>query len=265
MNIFLHELKAYRKSTIIWLLSMIAVIVVFLSLYPSITADAEAFKKVLVNYPEPVLKAFGIAVDNITSFLGFYSYIFMFVVLCGSIQAMNFGTSVISKEVRNKTADFLLTKPVSRKQIFVSKLLAVLTSILFTNIVYLICATLVSVTVVENSIDYKIFYMISITLLFVQLLFFSLGVLVSVLVTKIKSVLAVTLSTVLGLFTVNMFSSVLGEEAVRYITPFKYYDTAYIIKNSSYETSFVVTEIVFLVLSILASYYIYSKKDIHAV
>lgn len=265
MNMFIHELRAYRKSTIAWTLSMVAVALVFLSLYPSITADAAAFKKVLENYPEPVLKAFGIAVDTITSFLGFYSYIFMYIVLCGSIQAMNYGTSVISKEVREKTADFLLTKPVSRKQIYVSKVLAVLTSIVITNIIYLTCATIIANAVSKDAVDFKLFYMISITLLLVQLMFFALGVLVSVIIPKIRSVLTITLSTVLGLFTLNMFSSVLGEETVRYFTPFKYYDTAYIMKNASYETPFVITEIVFVVLSILLSLLIYRKKDIHAV
>jgi len=265
MNMYIHELRAYRKSTIAWTLSMVAVIMVFLSLYPSITDDATAFKKVLESYPQPVLKAFGIAVDYITSFLGFYSYIFMYIVLCGSIQAMNYGTSVISKEVREKTADFLLTKPVTRKQIYVSKLLAVLSSILITNIIYLVCSTFIARAVSKDSIDFKLFYMISITLLFVQLMFFALGVLVSVILPKVRSVLSVSLSVVLGLFTLNMFSSVLGEETVRYFTPFKYYDAAYIIKNASYETSFIVTEIVFVVLSVLLSLFIYRKKDIHAV
>jgi ABC-2 type transport system permease protein len=189
----------------------------------------------------------------------------MYIVLCGSIQAMNYGTSVISKEVREKTADFLLTKPVSRKQIYVSKILAVLASILITNIIYLACATFTALTFSKDTIDFKLFYMISITLLLVQLMFFALGVLVSVILPKIRSVLTISLSVVLGLFTLNMFSSVLGEETVRYFTPFKYYDTAYIMKNASYETPFVITEIVFVVLSILLSLLIYRKKDIHAV
>jgi hypothetical protein len=265
MNMFLHELKAYGKSTLIWSLSMAAVTIVFLSLYPSVANDAQAFRTLLQNYPESVLKAFGIALDNITSFIGFYSYIFLYVVLCGSIQAMNLGTSVISKEVRAKTADFLLTKPVSRKQIFTAKLTAILTALVVTNVFYMAVASAMARIVSSAPYDHKIFFMINITLLFVQLLFLALGVLISVILPKVRSVLSITLTVVLGLFTLNMFSSVLGEETVRYITPFKYYDTAYIIKNSSYEISFIITEIIFVVLSILISLFIYSKKDIHAV
>ena len=52
---------------------------------------------------------------------------------------------------------------------------------------------------------------------------------------------------------------------MRYITPFKYFDTSYIMKNSSYEASFIIIEIVFIIVAITASYFVYCKKDVHAV
>jgi ABC-2 type transport system permease protein len=135
MNMYLHELRAYRKSTIIWTCSMIGLLVFFLSMFPAFSRDAEEFNRLIQGYPEEVRKAFGIG-SNITSFFGFYTYIFFYIVLCGSIQAMNLGISIISKEVRQKTADFLLTKPVKRKQVVTSKLLAVLTALVLQNRVY---------------------------------------------------------------------------------------------------------------------------------
>ena len=42
---------------------------------------------------------------------------------------MNLGIGIISKEVRDKTADFLLTKPVSRVTILVAKMMAAFTCI----------------------------------------------------------------------------------------------------------------------------------------
>ena len=114
MNMFLHELKAYRKSTIIWTCSLIALVVLFLSMFPTFSKEADAFKEIMEGFPEPVRKALGLSVDSMSSILGFYSYIFLYITLCGAIQAMNLGTSIVSKEVREKTADFLLTKPVTR-------------------------------------------------------------------------------------------------------------------------------------------------------
>lgn len=265
MNMFLHELKAYRRSTLIWTFSLILVVCFFMSLYPAISSDADQFKKILAGYPVPVRKAFGVSIDNITSLLGFYSYVFSYVVLCGAIQAMNLGTSILSKEVREKTADFLLTKPVTRTEIMTSKLLAAFSSLLITNLIYVAAASMIASIVSKKSFDIDTFLLISMTAFFVELMFMCLGVIISVVAAKIKAVLPVSLSIVFGFYIVNMFGSIIGEKAIRYVTPFKYYDTAYIIKHGTYEGNFIAIEIVFIVISIMASYIIYAKKDIHAV
>jgi len=265
MNIYLHELKAYRKSTIIWSCSLVLLIILFLSMFPSFSKDATDVKKLLEGYPEAFRKAIGLSLDTLFTLLGFYSYLFVYVGLCGSIQAMNLGTSIISKEVREKTADFLLTKPVTRKTIMTAKLLAILTSLVITNVVYLISAIIMANVVKTEAFSLKIFIMISITLFFVQLMFMALGVIISVLFPKIKSVLPISLGTVFGFFMLGMLSTTTSTDIWRFLIPFKYYDTAYIIKNSSYETSFIIVEIVFIIVTIFASYLIYDKKDIHAV
>ena len=265
MNIYLHELKAYRKSTIIWSCSLVLLIILFLSMFPSFSKDATDVKKLLEGYPEAFRKAIGLSLDTLFTLLGFYSYLFVYVGLCGSIQAMNLGTSIISKEVREKTADFLLTKPVTRKAIMTAKLLAILTSLVITNVVYLVAAIIMATAVKTEAFSLKIFIMISITLFFVQLMFMALGVIISVLFPKIKSVLPISLGTVFGFFMLGMLSTTTSTDIWRFLIPFKYYDTAYIIKNSNYETSFIIVEIVFIVVTIFASYLIYSKKDIHAV
>lgn len=264
MNIFFHELKAYRKSTIIWSISLVAVAVLMLSMFPAINKDAAGFKKLLGAYPPAVTKAMGISIDSITSFLGFYSTLtLLYVLLCGAIQAMNIGTSIISKEVREKTADFLLTKPVKRHEIITAKILAAIVSLIFTNIIYIAGASIMAEVVKTTSFNYKIFFMLSLTVFFVQLMFMSLGIIVSVIMPKIKSVLTISISVVFGFFFIEMFSSIIGDDNSRYITPFKYYDPAYIIKNSSYESKFIIIEIIFIIVTLSVSYFLYAKKDIH--
>ncbi|NRD77270.1 ABC transporter permease subunit [Bacillus sp. BRMEA1] len=265
MNIFLHELKANRKSTIIWTLSLVAVVIFFMALFPSITKDAEGFKKVLENYPEGVRKVLGVSINSITSLLGFYSYVFTYVVLCGAIQAMNLGTSILSKEVREKTADFLLTKPITRVQIVTAKLLSAFTSLVLSNVVFIAAAIITVKAVSGKTFDMTAFLLISLTAFWVECLFLALGILISVTLPKIKSVLSVSLGTVFGFFVLNMLGSVIGEKAIRYVTPFKYYDTTYIMKHNSYETTYVIIEILFIMAAVTVSYLIYSKKDIHAV
>jgi ABC-2 type transport system permease protein len=263
MNILLHELRAYRKSTIIWTLSLIAITALFMSFYPSFAKESEGFRNILENYPAAFRDALGINLDTFFSVLGLYSYGLTYITICGAIQAMNLGTSIVSKEVREKTADFLLTRPVTRTTVLTSKLLASFLSILITNVVYLAVSSLVMDQVKTGDYSFKLFVLLSLTLLFIQLIFLSIGIITSVVVPKIKSVITVSLGTVFGFYFLGMF--ITGDEVKRYISPFNYFETTYIMENSTYETSFLVAGAIFFVLAIAASYFIYRKKDIHSV
>ncbi|WP_223595305.1 ABC transporter permease subunit [Neobacillus bataviensis] len=265
MNIFLHELKAYRKSTIIWSISLVLIIALFMSLYSSIAKDAEGFLKILENYPEAIRNAIGFNQGNFFTILGFYSFPLSFITLCAAIQAMNLGTSIVSKEVREKTADFLLTKPVTRSQILTAKLMGAFVSLVITNIIYFAAASVLAFQVKTDDFSMKIFFLLSLTVFFIQLIFLALGIIISVIVPKIKSVLTISLATVFAFYFLGIFSDTTGEEVKRYISPFKYFDTAYIIKHAGYEASFLIAGVVIIFLAIMASFVVYSKKDIHAV
>src|SRR3954471_5002833 len=264
MNIFMHELRAYRKSTIIWTISLIMIVLLFMSFYSSFAKDAAEFTKIMEGYPEAIRNLLGVNLGNLFTILGFYSFLLTFITLCGAIQAMNLGTSIVSKEVREKTADFLLTKPVTRTTVMTAKLLAAFISLVITNIFYLAAASIIIFQVKTGDFSFKLFIMLSLTMFFVQLLFLAVGIFISVILSKIKSVLTISLATVFAFYFLGMFSTT-GEEAKRYLSPFKYFNTAYILENSGYEATFLVAGAVIIILSIAASYYVYVKKDIHSV
>lgn len=265
MNIFLHELKAYRKSTVIWSVSLIAVMVLFMSLFPAFAKDTEEFTKLLKGYPESLRKAIGLNLDHLFTILGFYTYALTFIVLIGAIQAMNLGTSIVSKEAREKTADFLLTKPVTRTTIISAKLMAAFVSLVLTNIVYNALAYLTATQVKTEDFNLSIFFQLSLTLFFVQLIFLAIGIVISVMVSKIKSVLTVSLATVFSFYFIGVIGETTGDGKLRYLSPFKYFDTARLMQNSGYEAASFIAGALIIVIAVTASYIIYAKKDIHAV
>ncbi len=264
MNVFLHELRAYRKSTIIWALSLCGLILMFMSLYPAFTQDVEATKEVFNGFPEALRAALNISLGNFFTIYGFYGYLLGFAILTGAVQAMNLGTGVISKEVAGKTADFLLSKPITRTRVVTAKLAAALTALVITNIVFIAVSYLVALSVAEESFDAQTFLVMASTLFLVQLMFLALGALFSVIIPKIKSVISVSLPTVFGLYIVGMVGEVLENESFRYITPFKYYDITYMIEHAGLEGRFLALEAAFVVLAIAACYVIYLKKDVRA-
>ncbi len=265
MNIFLHELKAYRKSTFIWTASLMAIVVFFLSLFPAIAKDYGEFSKVLEGYPEGVRKALGLEIESFGNVLGFYSYVFIYISLCGAIQAMILGTSIISKEVREKTADFLLTKPVTRTKVMSSKIFAGVFSLVITNVFYLVATIMMAQHVKTADYSSKSIILLSVSLFITQLLFFGIGILISVVFPKIKAVLSISLAIVFGFFLVGMVVATDESNAKRFLSPFKYFEPKYIIAHSKFESQFLIASIGMIIVSIFASYLIYKKRDIHAV
>ncbi len=264
MNVFLRELSAYRKSTIIWCASLSAILIVFMALYPAFTTDVAATKQVLSQFPEALRTALNISLANFFTIYGFYGYLLGFALLAGAIQAMNVGTGIISKEVSGKTADFLLSKPMTRTRVVSAKLAAALTIIVITNVVFCVVSYLATLMAATETFAAGTLFLLASTMFLVQLVFLALGAFFAVLIPKIKSVIAVSMPTVFTLYIIGTLGDVLGNDKVRYLSPFKFYDTNYIIRNVSLEGKFIAIETAFIVVAIAASYVIYIKKDVRA-
>ncbi|MDD4663861.1 MAG: ABC transporter permease, partial [Caldisericia bacterium] len=103
--------------------------------------------------------------------------------------------------------------------------------------------------------------LINFTLFFVQCIFYALGLLMSVVIPKIKSVIAITLTTVFTFFILDMFNAVVKDEKLRYILPYKYFDPMYILSHHAYEMVFLLITVLFVVVAISVTYVFYRKKD----
>ena len=264
MNMYVHELRSLRKSTVIWTLAMIAVAGLYFGIYPSVAKDASGFAKLLGAYPAPVRAALGVSIANIASIVGYYAMIYTLVALCAAVQAMIMGVSILSKEARERTADFLLVKPVSRAAIVSAKLLASLTMLAATDVFYYFAALILANIVKTTEYSGKVFLLINLTLLFLQLIFLVIGLTVSVFFSKLKAVLPISLGVVFGLYILGALITLGKSSADRYVSPFRYFDTQYITLHTGYETPYLVAAAVIFVVGIAVSYIVYGKKDIHA-
>lgn len=264
MNVLLRELRAYRKSTVVWAASLSAIIVVFMALYPAFTQDVAATKEILSRFPEALRNALNLSLANFFTIYGFYGYLLTFATLAAAIQAMNLGTGVISKEVSGKTADFLLSKPVTRARVVSAKLAAILAILVITNVVFVAVSYLSARIVDTEGFAAGTFLLLASTMSLVQLVFMALGVLAAVLIPKVKSVVSVSLPTVFTCYIIGTLGDVLGNDKVRYVSPFRFYDTSYIIDHVSLEAKYLVLEAVVVAVVLAASYAVYIRKDVRA-
>jgi ABC-2 type transport system permease protein len=262
MQLFFRELKSYRKSTAIWTLSLCTMTVLILLMFPAFTKDIAASQRILENLPAALRDALGLSLQYFFTVYGFYSYMLTFIVLAAAVQATSLGVGIISKEISGKTADFLLTRPISRIDVITSKLAAALCLVILTNVVLLTVSLITAQRVAPNGFNGTTFTLLVSSVFFVQLAFLSLGFLLGVLLPKVKSVISVSLPTVFTLFIIGTLGAILGNTIVRYITAFKFFDTTYIMSHNSYEPAFVVLEVLYVAVAITATYVIFMKKDI---
>lgn len=265
MNIFKQELKMAYRSIFSWTLAMIGICWLFMTFFQSISADAELMNKVFSNFPKEFLNALGISDLDMSTIQGYYGLILNYVTLIGAIYAMKLGVGVLSEEVRCKTSDFLVVKPVERHTIVTAKLLTVLLLIVIQNVVYDLAAFGIANLYKKIEFETGLFFMINSTLLLVQLFFIGFGLLISVMIKKIKTVLPITMAVVFGFFVIQMLNETLDEKKLTYVTPFAYFDMSTIIKNQALDGTYVILDLVLIVLFVILTYIIYKRKDMPSV
>lgn len=265
-NILQNELQMQLRSVVIWSIAVAAVILVFSSLFSGFAQDAAVVNEAMAKFPPGLRAAFGLGNTDMSTVLGFFGFIFLFVQLCLAIQAAGYGFGLVSVEEREWTADFLLTKPVTRTQILTSKLLASLVSLTITNAVVWI-STLVFLNLFKGSRSYEsgpLFLLLASIVVF-QLFFLSVGVAGSLLVKRIRSVTPYSMGLGFGMYVLSAFSGLLGESILEKITPFKHFDPNYILQHGSYDAPLALVSLSVIVIAVVLSYALYVRRDIPAV
>ncbi len=266
MNIYLFEFRKNFRSVITWSIALFLMIFMYMSIFSSLAIEAEALNDMLANFPEEFLMAFGMDGLDLSSVLGFFGLTMLFSQILVSIQAANYGFSLVSVEETELTADFLLSKPVGRTKILTSKLLAAVTSLAITNIVIWV-TSLVTVSVFSDGRPYetKTLVLLLLTVTFLQLFFLTVGMLISLLLRKIRNVTPFSMGLVFGLYIINAFGGMIGDDKLTYITPFKHFDANYIVQNGAYDLPLVSISVAVIVLSVAGSYRLYAKRNIPSV
>ena len=264
--IFKHEFSIRIRSILTWGLSVSALVFVFFSFFSVFAEQSEMMNELLSKMPEELLIAFGMNNMVYHTVLGYISFFFLFIQLCLAIQAGNFGFGLVSVEENEMTADFLLTRPVSRTNILTAKLLAAISAMLITDLVFWISTfAAISIFGEGKSYDLATLLWLLLSVFIFQLFFFSLGLVISLLVKRVRNVIPYSLGLAFGAYVLNAFSGVFGDVKLEYITPFKHLDSAYIIENAAYNTPLLLINLTVTLVSLAGAYWLYNRRDIHAV
>ncbi len=266
MNIYVHEFKTIFRSVITWSIAIFAVMLLYMSVFSSFAADAEIFNDMMAEFPPELLAAFGMDNLDLSTVLGYFTIITLFAQVLVAIQAANYGFGLVSIEERELTADFLLTRPVGRPKILTSKLLAALTGLAITNaVVWISSFVLLGIFSDGRPYDTGILVLLLLTVTFIQLFFLTVALLISLFKKKIRNVTPYSMGLVFGLYVLAAFSGMAGETPIENITPFKHFEANYIVANGAFDTPLIFLSFALIVISVVGSYILYSRRDIHSV
>lgn len=260
MTLVKHELKLGKMSLIVWAASIIFLMVICVLLFPEMKGEMDSVGDMFASMGS-FTQAFGMDRISFGSLLGFYA------VECGNILGLGgaffaafYAVTMIAKEEKDHTAEFLLTHPVSRVRVITEKLAAVMLQITLLNLTVL-AASLVSIACIGEEIPWK-------ELLLLHLAYYILQVELSGICFGVSAFLrrgsiGIGLGIATMMYFLNLISNITKEaEFLKYFTPFAYAEGTDIVTDVSLDGGLVALGLACGVLGIAVAYWKYCKKDI---
>lgn len=265
-NLFLKDIRRNAFSLMIWMIVITLLIIVTMSVYRTFMENQSKIAGMLSIIPKGALQFKGISnFNDLLSVLGFYAannVIYMMVL--GSIFAIVLSSNILLREEYDKTAEYLLTRPLTRSEIFLSKLAVVYFNIFVLNIFTALAGFICMELVKKGPFSIKAFLILSTYTLLLNIMFGAIGLCMSTLIKRAKPITTFSIGMVLIFYFIYTLSKISGgTSTIGYLSPFRYVNVDAI--NPAYSLYFwhLVYFIGVTLLLTGLSYRIYKRKDIY--
>lgn len=262
MTLVKHELRQGKTSFLIWLASIGFLLATCIFLFPEMKGEMDGINDIFASMGS-FTEAFGMDRLNFGTLIGFYA------VECGNILGLGgaffaaiCAVGILSKEEKDKTAELLLTHPVSRIKIITEKLIAVLIQITAINLIIYALAV-GSIAVIGEEIPWKELSLMHLAYYLLQIEL--AGICFGISAFLRKGSVGVGLGIAVMMYFLNLIANIADvAEFLKYITPFGYCEGADIVSNGSLDGLMVTVGMILCIVGIISAYLKYTKKDIHS-
>jgi ABC-2 type transport system permease protein len=261
--LFAKEMKQYRTSFLIWSLTIIVLMAATMAAMPTMLGSG-GIKDLLKLYPPAFMRAFGFDLSSFEDPLGFYVvYATLYVALLGSVFSISIAATILHKEQSYGTAEFLLTKPLSRTQIFLAKLAAYLTLVVAINVLSFFAAWTCLSAFSTKSVRVGALAIVSTYSLLLSLAMGGTGFLLSLSVKRMRSLTGPAIGVVLGFYFWDMVAKITQKyEAWGWLSPFKWMDLKVTVADYAFTWWRLLLFAALIVVCFGYSLVAYRKKDI---
>lgn len=261
MTLVKHELRQGKTSALVWTASIGFLLAVCIFLFPEMKGQMDSVNDVFASMGS-FSEAFGMDRLNFGTLIGFYA------VECGNILGLGgafyaslCAAGILSKEEKNKTAEFLLTHPVSRKRIITEKLIAVLIQITAMDII-IYAVSVGSIAAIGEAIPWKEISLLHLAYYLLQIELAGICFGISAFFRKGSTGIGLGIASMM--YFLNLIANIADiAEFLKYITPFGYCDGADIVSTGKLDGVMVAVGAAIGICGIIFAYMKYTKKDIH--
>ena len=261
MTIVKHELKQGKMSFLIWTSYIGFLLAICVFLFPEMKGEMDGISETFASMGS-FTAAFGMDRLNFGTLIGFYA------IECGNVLGLGgafyaalCAVSILSKEEKDKTAEFLLTHPISRTKIITEKLIAVLIQITAMNLV-IYALSVGSMTMIGEEIPWKEVNLLHFAYYLLQMEL--AGICFGISAFLRKGSIGVGLGIAIMMYFLNLIANIAEvAKCLKYITPFGYCDGADIVSNGCLDCTMVAIGMAIGIAGISVAYLHYTRKDIH--
>lgn len=260
LNIFKFELKSIYKSIFIWVCSILVFALLCLFMYPTFSKDVSTFSDLLKSFPPELIKALNIDISLWSQFTGFYAYLMTYVLLVAFSFSATLAIKIFNKEYKNRSIEFLFTKPTTRLNIFNAKLLALLVAnILFFSLFSLIFIVVAKIVISDFiTID---FLHLQLVVLLVQMLATLIATVFAIFFPKLKAAGSMGLSLAFLFFFLNTMGSILEVDALIKISVYGLYSPIDVIVDG-FNYWHILGQFIIMLMLYLIGLTIYQRRDV---
>lgn len=267
--IFIKELKLSRKSLLIWSLVIIITIIYGIVEYPMVSQNADMIMESMEMLPRIVVIMFGLEGIGLQTSMDYHLTIFYWLSLIVYLHAITTGVTVLGRDERDKTYEFLYTKPYKRADIITAKIwtgivnisiLALVTLLGSIFTVYYIDGTVSSY--LNNKLVLGAVTETIIGMYFAQIIFFSIGLLLAGIIKSHKKALRFGFLYMIFAYALSIGIQFSGDlDFLRILSPLSYFGGLSVV-NNGIEILFIIISVVIVTFLVYGSIKVYKSKDL---
>ena len=259
MTIFFHELKRNRMSLLIWTAVLSFMMAITILVFPQMKPQMSQMEDMMSGMGS-FSAAFGM--DKM-SFGRFTDY---FAIECGNVLGIGgaifaaiFGVTMLSKEEREHTAEFLYVHPVSRFRIVTEKLMALAVQIILFNTV-IGGISLIFVVAIGEDADISVLLLLFVAYLFLEL---EIAMICFGVSAFLYSGIGAGVGIAVGMYFLNIIANITEDaKFLKYITPFAYTEGADILQERAISATYLSIGMCIALLMVIVAFYQTQTKDL---